>query len=488
MSINFLPKFDGTGRKPRNVQVDALSWLSDNWDKSSAFAISAPVAIGKSALAKSISIATGAHIITPTNILISQYSSTYPASNYLKGKTHYMCSPQMSCYEWVDECEQKPCESCPYVQSKKRAENEPTFFNPMSYWFYTFTENYTPPQVLVVDEAHTLISSLLMICGMRLRFSEYRFPKGCNDELTLVRWLDKTIEGLDKLRAAYKSDRKKYTEISKARSQMKLTVEGLRSEPESYAIWSEEGKWRGQKETFLNIKPLKVPEYISKRMLACEKLVLMSGTLLETTVKELIGLRPYLFKDLPSPIDKERRQVVYAPVSYKMNWETKPSDIAASITSILKKHDGQNTIVHVSYDMSVKLKPFLAGTVLTNTPETKDEMLSTFKEKGGIFLASGCAEGIDLKGDLARINIIPKLLFPNLNDPVVKKRMALADGQEWYALVTLQTLIQQTGRTTRDVDDYSTTYILDPGLSRLYSRWKHKLPAYFKESIQWVVK
>jgi Rad3-related DNA helicase len=95
------------------------------------------------------------------------------------------------------------------------------------------------------------------------------------------------------------------------------------------------------------------------------------------------------------------------------------------------------------------------------------------------------AEGIDLKGDLCRVNIIPKLNWPDLNDEVVKKRRSLADGQEWYAMQTLKTLMQQVGRSTRSQEDYSATYILDPMFSRMVNQYKHKLPKSFTESIVW---
>lgn len=483
---DFLKRFDGTGRTPRPVQTDALQWLSVNWETSSAFAISAPVAAGKSALAKAISVATGAHIITPTNLLVDQYHDIYPTMNFLKGKQHYTCSPQMSCYEWVNECEQPACNGCPYVAAKDRAAYQPTFFNPMSYWYFTMTEGFEPPEVLVVDEAHTLASSLLLLCGVRIRKSEYQFPKDTNDELTLIRWLDNIIENLNKLRKLNEANRSKTAEITQEIAKLRLTCNGLKENPQNYAIWTEKGMWRRKKETFLNIKPLSVPQYITKRFFSARKVVLLSGTIMETDVKELLGGRKVLFKDLPSPIPPSSRPIQYTPVPFRMNWETPPAGIARSIEDVVRRHPGQNTIIHVSYDLSAKLLPHFTIPIISNNPENKDEKLAEFKSKGGVFLAAGCAEGIDLKGDLARVNIIPKLLYPNLKDPVVIKRKALADGAQWFALVTLRTVIQQAGRSTRDTDDHSTTYILDPSFSAVYHRWKRFLPTYFIESLQWL--
>jgi Rad3-related DNA helicase len=69
-------------------------------------------------------------------------------------------------------------------------------------------------------------------------------------------------------------------------------------------------------------------------------------------------------------------------------------------------------------------------------------------------------------------------------DPVVKRRMA-KESNKYYDLETLKTLIQQVGRSTRGVDDYSTTIIGDKGLGRLIHKWKDELPKGFLKSITW---
>ena len=197
--------------------------------------------------------------------------------------------------------------------------------------------------------------------------------------------------------------------------------------------------------------PITPPRFLCDALLSADKIVLMSGTLFDTDIKTLLGDRPYESIDLPSPIPVENRPVFYRPVPFKMNYQTEPGMIVDAIENVLKSYPGKNAIIHVPYNMSKRLQPHFKRKVLTNTSQTKDETLKKFKKYGGVWLASGCAEGLDLKGDLARVNIIPKLAFPDLNDPVVKKRKALEDGEQWYGLETLKTLVQQVGRTTRSV-------------------------------------
>jgi Rad3-related DNA helicase len=95
------------------------------------------------------------------------------------------------------------------------------------------------------------------------------------------------------------------------------------------------------------------------------------------------------------------------------------------------------------------------------------------------------SEGIDLPDDLARINIIPKLQYPYLKDPYVVKRMALQDGEKWYALEALKYAIQAAGRTTRHEKDWSTTIIMDPTFKRKVDEYHDELPKDFTDAIVW---
>ena len=108
-------------------------------------------------------------------------------------------------------------------------------------------------------------------------------------------------------------------------------------------------------------------------------------------------------------------------------------------------------------------------------------------------LASGMAEGLDLTEDKARVNVIAKLSYPYLGDPYVAWRLKQPGGQLWYSLQTLTHLMQAVGRTTRSPTDESITYVLDPGLGRLFDKIKqlvkpselqNYLPTDFMESVR----
>jgi Rad3-related DNA helicase len=236
----------------------------------------------------------------------------------------------------------------------------------------------------------------------------------------------------------------------------------------------------------LNLQPIFAPQFLKDAILGEGKLVLMSGTLFPSDVKELVGDTDFAFLDLPSPIPMKNRTVHYRPISDKVNYETPPKVIAEAIKKVAGEHPGENMLVHLTYSDSKAVSAELGDfPVLTNTKENKAKKLKKFKEKGGVFLAAGCAEGLDLKDETCRVLYVPRLLRPNLGSPVVQKRRALEDGREWYDLQTLKSTLQQLGRAVRNETDYAHLEIGDPAFAALILRYIKKLPKSVTDAIKW---
>jgi Rad3-related DNA helicase len=86
-------------------------------------------------------------------------------------------------------------------------------------------------------------------------------------------------------------------------------------------------------------------------------------------------------------------------------------------------------------------------------------------------------EGVDLKDDSSRFQIICKVPFPYLGDKLIKKRMNKFPG--WYNLQTAKTIVQSAGRSVRNDRDHASTYILDLDFERFISRNRHLFPTDF---------
>ena len=73
-------------------------------------------------------------------------------------------------------------------------------------------------------------------------------------------------------------------------------------------------------------------------------------------------------------------------------------------------------------------------------------------------------EGLDLKYDEGRFNILLKVPYPGIDDYVRAKMERIPF---WYERVTIEKTIQAIGRTNRAVDDRSTTYLIDSTFSKI---------------------
>ena len=90
-------------------------------------------------------------------------------------------------------------------------------------------------------------------------------------------------------------------------------------------------------------------------------------------------------------------------------------------------------------------------------------------------------EGIDLRDDLSRFQVICKIPYPYLGDKLIRKKMN--KWKWWYPLQTAKTIIQAIGRSVRSKDDYATTYILDEDWDRFYRMNRRLFPEDFHETV-----
>ena len=90
-------------------------------------------------------------------------------------------------------------------------------------------------------------------------------------------------------------------------------------------------------------------------------------------------------------------------------------------------------------------------------------------------------QGLDLKGDLGKWQIIIKLPYPSLGGKRIKKLFEEDPG--WYRMRMLISLVQACGRCTRSSEDESVTYILDGLSAKTIIDCKKILPKHFIDRI-----
>lgn len=97
----------------------------------------------------------------------------------------------------------------------------------------------------------------------------------------------------------------------------------------------------------------------------------------------------------------------------------------------------------------------------------KNEMLERLKSddyQNLILVGASLVEGVDLKDDLCRFMIFPKVMYPSLMDKLIKKKMKKIKG--WYEYVTFVQYQQGLGRGVRHKNDWCRTYLLDGNFNK----------------------
>ena len=104
--------------------------------------------------------------------------------------------------------------------------------------------------------------------------------------------------------------------------------------------------------------------------------------------------------------------------------------------------------------------------MLTHNSDNRDAVLKkhTTTKKATVLLSPSMTEGVDLKGDLSRFQVICKIPYPYLGDQIVRKRMY--KHKDWYGLQTAKSIVQSCGRSVRSNTDTAVTYILDSDWNR----------------------
>jgi Rad3-related DNA helicase len=193
----------------------------------------------------------------------------------------------------------------------------------------------------------------------------------------------------------------------------------------------------------------------------------MSGTLPERTTRILAGTRTFKHLSYPYLTPAENRPVYYDPLP--IEHRTSVPHQAAKIRELFLKHGKCATIVHAAYGTQAALAKELADlNPFTNGPSNKRDVEERFRAKGGLWIASGVSEGVDLPDDYCRLLIVPTILFADRSSPYVAKRRGMEDGLEWYAVKALENTIQRLGRGVRHQSDKCDMYILDGYWSQLY--------------------
>jgi Rad3-related DNA helicase len=180
---------------------------------------------------------------------------------------------------------------------------------------------------------------------------------------------------------------------------------------------------------------------------------------------------------LPSTFDYSRSPVYLCNSGY-LNKANFDSNIDKCIMDTLKicteYHPVEKGIIHTStfeitrkLEESARMIPGLKERLLTyTTPDEKEKCIDLMKNSSRPYIIAGPSlyEGIDLKDDQGRFNILLKVPYAGMTS-YVRSKMERYPG--WYNDETVMKIIQAIGRTNRNHDDYSSTYLIDSCFNKI---------------------
>lgn len=166
--------------------------------------------------------------------------------------------------------------------------------------------------------------------------------------------------------------------------------------------------------------------------------------------------------------------------------------VMATLNDLAGKHAGEKGLVHsASYSRAEDVwaaaedHEHLKGNVIFDKPEMNTEAMLEKWQDGDdqIFVSPATTEGVDLKGEMCRWQVLLKVPFPSPGDPRVEYLLDEVPhiGWDWYYEHTANKVVQSVGRAVRSKDDYADYYVLDEKFNDVMG--EVDLPEWFLEAV-----
>ncbi|WP_435155691.1 helicase C-terminal domain-containing protein [Haladaptatus sp. DFWS20] len=513
----------------RGNQQDALEDIRAAFESDNdVVLVRAPTGSGKSLLARSIAgcakriedadpvDATGSYYTTPQVSQLDDVAGDDLLSDLkiIRGKRNYSCILPGEHDTPVDRA---PCarekgydcsvkHRCPYFSDRAIASNREIAAMTLAYFMRTAgSEVFRKRDVVVIDEAHGLAEWAEMYATIDL--NPRTVPIWDDLKIPEITGLDRAVEYADSLSGTCKrrkDDLIAQQELTAPEAARRDRLQELISEldwfvddyrnPDSATEWVvDQPDGEGGP---ITIKPMNPERYLSHTVWERgNKFALLSATILN---KEAfcgqVGLDPanVALVDVGHTFPVENRplyDVTQGKMTYEHREKTLPK-IARTIVKLMQKHPDEKGIIHAhSYHiqgkLTQKLHEFGVGDrVCAHERDSRDADLEAWKasDDPDVFVSVKMEEALDLKGDLARWQVLCKAPFLNTSDSRVAHR--LENGQwAWYYRAALRTVIQACGRVIRAPDDYGATYLADSSLLQLFDRARTDMPDWFAEQV-----
>lgn len=501
--------------------------------------LEAPVGSGKSAIALSLALHYGSsHILTPRKSLQDQYYEDFHKHLVLmKGRGSYPCYPNPDTDQRVLDsaagladsalpydkacsvvasgrsppfegisCADGPCTKdksesrrvykacieatdaepdgkrpCPYRLAVGYANaNNHVVHNLHGFIFQTsFAGWFSEREIMIVDECHDMVGIVRDMLTKKVRIPHVISAEGIElPELSDP--IEKWVEFLSQPNICPREGSTEHKEYFEALDLM------IKYQLKDFVVDVDEDPY------YSNTKLTFIPKNIGNAAEALilrygKRRLLMSGTIYD---KEDFCRRNGLkseetyFIRLESSFPTKNRPIIMkdrlmVDTSFKMMDENFPQ-LIENMKHVLNTFPDKRGLIHApSYAMSYKIAAALGSErVISHEPENFMSQLNyflTLSQENAVFISPTCQQGVDLKDDRARFQMIVRVPFLSSQDPLVKS-MLEDRNFSWYNLQALIVFGQMLGRPVRSDKDWGYTILLDSRFKSFINSNRRYLP------------
>ena len=403
-------------------------------------------------------------------------------------------------------------ESCSYYLQKYEALVAPhslwnyhAFFQIMKFNKKLF-EDYLDRKVSIFDEAHKIEDQIIQFVGFDI-FAGQITECNLNSEKYDFTDLDSMIKLTDDMAFSYakqikdikestifqnKPDFESITRLERRYDKSAQAKIDIMGDKDNFIVNDPMKDFNGNFRT-ISVKPIDVSKF-AKTFFETEYQIFMSATINKQSFCENMGFDKdeVAFVDTPkSPFPIEHRQIDLLNIKRLSYGSTEEDELEVikTIDRILDEHSTERGLILTSsISRCQKILRFLSPKNTrririchsTNKDgKTQDEVISEHaSDPTGVLLSSSLWEGVDLKDDLSRFQIIAKVPYPNYKEKRTKAKMD--KFPLWYTSQTLTKLLQGFGRSIRSNDDWAKTYVLDTAVNNVFFKAQQMIPkAYY---------
>lgn len=511
-------------KKPRKEQIKILDILCESiMNGKKTFIMELGTGVGKSVIAATLArwlhhnmkppegFGPGSVVLTSQRILQNQYVRDFNFAKDLRSANNFRCNGPVggTCGDsnrvrkavGKELAKKLSCgQPCPYRVAKEEYTNSVLGITNYSYFLSetVYAKELPARHMLILDEAHNIEDEVRSWASIEINDAvakqfNLKLPFGASDKEATF-WLHTLRERIDNRLKIIKDQLSIIVKLGKLgdRNMFKLAKENdsldkwycqinrlLQSKSEILISYRNDNRCK-----LVRYQPLEIRN-VAKDILYDRAHInlLMSATILDFDVfSNAVGIDDYVKLNVPSPFDTKAFNVKFRSIGEMTRKHIDESMIFLphAIKKILKEHPNEKGIIHtVNYKIAESIMNIKDDRLISHDSTDREDVISHHvnSKQPTVLVSPSMMEGLDLRDNLGRFQVICKMPYPDLSDPIVKKK-----DIRWYMWRTARSLVQSVGRCVRSSEDWTTTYILDGSFNNL--RRKIALPTHLAKNIK----